>query len=280
VGTPRLTVLAFLAPALLALAAFRLLPAAHAILSSFQFDGAFAGLDNYSFLFSTPRIVNSIQTTLLFNLIINPLQIVIALALALLLVENVRWSSLWRIIIFAPATVPLSVTAIVWGIAFRPDDGIVNAILAAIGLPPQPFLTSPDQALFAIMILASWAGVGYWMVFLIAGLRDISPSYKEAAALDGAGYWRTLFYIILPMMRRPLAFVLVADTVANFLLFPPVQILTRGGPVNSTNVIMFEIYRNAFTFNDFGLAYALMVLLLILLVVIVSLQFRLLRSDV
>lgn len=275
-----LVALLFLAPALLALVLFRLLPAAHALTSSFQHNDRFVGFENYNFVLATPRIMDSILTTLLFNLFINPLQITIAFMLALLLAERIPGANLWRVMIFLPAAVPLAVTTIIWGIAFRPDDGLANAMLLSLGVPAQPFLTSPDQALIAIVILASWAGIGYWMVFLIAGLKEIPVSYREAAALDGAGYWRTLYFIILPMMRRTLAFVLVADTIANFLLFTPVQILTRGGPQNSTNLIMFEIYRNAYTFNDYGLAYSLMVILMLIMLVITIFQFRLLRTDV
>ena len=105
-----------------------------------------------------------------------------------------------------------------------------------LGIPPQPFLTSPQQALLSIMILLSWIGVGYWMMFLIAGINDIPATYYEAAAIDGASAWRQLWSITLPLLRRPLAFVLVADTVSNFLVFAPVQILTKGGPNGSTNL--------------------------------------------
>ncbi|MEO0564702.1 MAG: sugar ABC transporter permease, partial [Chloroflexota bacterium] len=91
--------------------------------------------------------------------------------------------------------------------------------------------------------------------------------------------WQTLFYIILPMLRRSIAFVLVADTVANFLLFPPVQILTRGGPEGSTNLFMYEIYQNAFRFADYGLAYAEMVILIAIMLTIVIIQFNLLQSE-
>lgn len=271
--------IAFLAPALVALVAFRLIPAGYSIVESFRAGGSWVGLSNYRFMFETDAVVDSLVNTLLFNLWINPLQIAVALALALLLYERPYLAGAWRMLVFMPAAVPLSVSTIVWGVGFRPDDGIVNAVLVAIGLPPQPWLTSPDQALVAIAILASWAGVGYWMLFLVAGLQDVPRSYLEAARLDGAGFWTSFLHIQLPLLKRPLAFVLVADTVANFLLFPPIQILTRGGPQGSTNLLIYEIYRNAFTFADYGLAYAQMVLLIGVMTVIVAIQFRLLRSQ-
>lgn len=275
-----LNALLFLAPALIALFLFRLLPAGYAIKRSFEINGSFVGFENYKFLLTMPQFINSVKVTIIFNAIINPMQIFIALILAILLVQKVKAANVWRIIIFMPVAVPITISSIVWGIAFRPEDGLVNAILAVFNIPKQPWLTSPDQALFSIMILATWVGAGYWMIFLIAGLKDIPDVYYDAAKVDGAGWWKTLFRITLPMLRRPLAFVLVADTVANFLLFPPVQILTRGGPNESTNLVIHDIYRQAYTFGDMSIAYSEVVLLMLVMTLIVILEFRLLRSEV
>ena len=158
-------------------------------------------------------------------------------------------------------------------------DGIVNAALVAVGIGEQPFLTSPTQALPSIMLVVSWIGVGYWMVFLIAGLQDIPNAYLEAAAIDGANWWRKFWHVVLPLMRRPLAFVLVANTVANFILFAPIQALTGGGPRGATNLIMFDTYQNAFVVGDRATASAQVVILLIIMLSIVILQFRLLSAD-
>lgn len=276
-GNDGLAALAFVTPALIALILFRLWPAVQAVAGSLQNRGAFVGLDNYRFLLESASFRSSLGTTVLFGLVINPAQILLALALAVLLTQRLPGNRVWRTLIFLPVAVPLLVSAVIWGIAFRPD-GPINALLAAIGVGPQPFLTSSDQALVAIMILASWVGVGYWMTFLIAGLGDIPTDYAEAAAVDGAGWWRVFLQITLPLLRRPLAFVLVADTVANFLLFAPVQVLTRGGPAESTNLIMFEIYRQAYTFGDWGLASAEVVVVVLVLLAIVGLEFRLLHD--
>jgi len=270
--------IAFLAPAMVALILFRIVPAGSAVVESVKLRDNFVGLDNYRFLWSSESFRSCLGTTLIFGAIINPFQIFVALALALLLSQRLPGVQLWRSLIFLPVAVPLLVSAVIWGVGFRPD-GLVNAALSALRLPEQPFLTSADEALPSIMVLASWVGVGYWMTFLIAGLQDIPPDYAEASSVDGAGWWRTLFQITLPLMRRPLAFVLVADTVANFLLFAPVQVLTRGGPGDSTNLIMFEIYRQAYTFGDLGLASAEVVVVVLVLIAIVSVQFRLLRGD-
>ncbi|WEK50808.1 MAG: sugar ABC transporter permease [Candidatus Kaistia colombiensis] len=163
------------------------------------------------------------------------------MALALLMNQRMALDGVWRTLILLPVVIPQSISAIIWGVALRPD-GPINAVLVALGLPEQGFLTSTTQAMPSLMVVVSWVGCGYWMTFLLAGLKDIPVSLYEAARLDGANRWQQLWNITLPMLRRPLLFVLVADTVANFLVFAPVQILTGGGPEETTNLIMSEIY--------------------------------------
>jgi multiple sugar transport system permease protein len=159
----------------------------------------------------------------------------------------------------------------------RPD-GLLNALLAPLGIGEQRFLTSPDQALWSIILIVSWIGVGYWMTFLIAGLQDIPKSLYEAVTIDGANAWQRFRYVTLPQLRRPLTFVLVANTVANFLVFAPVQILTKGGPQGSTNLVMNEIYQRAFLTGDKSSAAAATVVLVLIVLVVVAIQFRLMTD--
>ncbi len=268
----------FLGPALLTLLAFRLAPTAMAVVESFRTPAGF-GLENYAALFSSPTFVNSIIVTLLFSVIINPVQVALALALGLLLNQAVPGRTLARVAVFLPVAAPLAVASLVWGIAMRPSDGPLNAMLEMVGQSSQPWLTSPDQALLSIMIIVTWAGVGYWTVFIIAGLKEIPEELYEAATLDGANWWKSLFQITLPMLRRTVLFVLVANTVGNFLIFAPVQILTRGGPQGSTSLFIYEIYETGFTFADISAASAGVVVLLLVMLSFITLQFRLLRSD-
>ena len=216
--------------------------------------------------------------TVIFNVVLNPLQVGLSLALAMLLVTQLRGARVWRSLIFLPVGIPHVVSAIVWGILLRPD-GALNALLAVVGLPPQPFLTSEGQAIFVIMLIATWIGTGFWMVFLIAGLRDIPEVYYEAARIDGAGFFRTFFNVTLPLLRRPLLFVLVANTVANFVIFVIIQLLTNGGPNGSTSLIMFDIYQRAFQMNDFRGAYVETVILLVIMLLFVGLQFKFLSRE-
>lgn len=280
-----LAAVGFLSPALIALAVMRIYPMVRAVVDSLHrslpgsvLPPRYVGLDNFDTLLHSSSFWQSVKQTLLFNIIINPVQVIAALLIAVLISRRVPAGALWRTLIFLPSAVPMLGATVLWGIALRPD-GLVNGALGTLGIGAQPFLGSSGQVLFSIILLASWIGVGYWMMFLIAGLQDIPPEYGEAAELDGAGPVRKFFDVTLPLLRRPLLFVLVADTVANFVLFAPIQVLTKGGPEGSSNLLMYDVYHNAFELSDPHTAAAELVLLLILMLLIVSVQFRLLRSG-
>jgi len=269
----------FLAPSVFAVVLLRLWPAALSLRESLLVPGVEGySFGNYVYLFNDPVFLDSILTTFLFLVIVNPLQVSCALALALLMNSAVPGISLWRTIVVLPIAIPPSVSAVVWGVGYRPD-GPINAVLQALGIEAQRFLTSPDQALASIIVIVSWVGVGYWMTFLLAGLQDIPRALYEAAAIDGANRWQRFRYVTLPLLRRPLTFVLVANTVANFLVFAPIQILTSGGPEGSTNLIMNEIFARAYTAGDISSAHAATVVLVAIVLVIVVIQFRLMSKD-
>jgi len=277
---------AFLAPAVVTILLIRIVPFIGAVISTLHVrDGIgllaeerFAGFQNYIDLLSDPLFQATLGRTLLFNVIINPLQIALALVIAVLLTRRVPACGLWRMAVFIPCTIPLVGSSIAWGVALR-ADGPINGILQALGLPTQPFLSSPTQALASIMLVASWVGIGYWMIFLIAGINEIPDELYEAASLDGAGGWRSFWSVTLPMLKRPLLFVLVADTVANFVLFVPMQMLTGGGPQNSTTMLMFDAYRRTYTYSQPNQGATATVILTVVMLVIVFVQFRLLKED-
>jgi multiple sugar transport system permease protein len=275
----------FLSPAVAALVVLRVVPTVGAVVASLYkaFPGGiipptFTGSGNYRSLFTDPNFVHTIVRTLVFNLIINPFQIVLALLVAVLFTQRVRAVGVWRTLVFIPVTVPIVGSSIAWGAALNPN-GPINAIISAVGGKPQPFFTSPHQALASIIVLASWIGIGYWMLFLISGLQSIPEELYDAAKIDRAGPVRTFFSITLPLLRRPLLFVLVADTVANFVLFVPVQLLTQGGPQNSTTLLMFDAYRTTYGYGSRNLGAAEVVILTVIMIFFVVLQFRLLREE-
>ncbi|GAA1624696.1 sugar ABC transporter permease [Kribbella alba] len=280
------TAVLFLAPALLAIGLLRIVPFAGAAWSTLYkrvgvgllAEQRFAGMDNYVTLFSDPLFRGTLVRTVVFNLILNPVQIALAMCVAVLMTRVIPLRGLWRTAVFIPCTIPLVGSSIAWGIALR-GDGPINGLLQALGFGPQPFFTSPHQALASIMLVASWVGIGYWMLFLIGGLNDVNTELYEAAGIDGANNWRTFWHITLPLMKRPLLFVLVADTVANFVLFIPVQLLTNGGPQESTTLLMFDAYRRTYSYSQPNLGATSTLILTLIMLVIVAIQFRLLKDE-
>lgn len=275
----------FLLPAFIGLFIFNFYPMFDAFIRSLhttsfgQVGQIFVGLKNYMTLFKEPVFWNSVKVTLILNIFINVIQISLAFGLALFLNKRFKGVGFFRAIHFIPVAVSVPIAAVLWGEMMHPEHGIINGILSTIGLPEQPFLTSRSQALGSIIVIASWKGVGYWMIFLLAGLQEIPKALYEASAIDGATKWQQFKNVVVPMMARPLAFVTVAVTVANFLLFAPMYILTGGGPRNSTNVLMLESFNSAFLYSDLGRASAIVVILLLIILSIILAQFKFLQPK-
>lgn len=275
----------FLLPALLGLAIFKLYPLAMGFTDSFYQtifmtgQKSFIGFGNYISLFKDPIFWKSIQVTLWMNLLINPIQIGLSFALAIFLNKKVKGIDIFRTIQIVPIAVSIPIACIMFNIIMNPEQGVLNSMLVWMSLDPQPFLTSSGQAMWVIILLATWKGVGYWMLFLLAGLQEVPVSLYEASSIDGASKWTQFRNVTFPMMKRPLVFVTVSTTVANFLLFAPMYILTGGGPQNSTNVLMLEAYNSAFVYSDMGRASAIIIVLLIIILLIISAQFMLLRAK-
>jgi multiple sugar transport system permease protein len=280
--SPLFFVLALLVPALIGLVVFRLYPIALAVSDSFfsvlRGNQVFVGLDNYLSLVSDSTFWKSLQVTLWFNLLINPIQIGLALGLALLYVQSFRGVTFYRILFLIPIGVSLPTAVIIWRIMLSPD-GLANGLLNIVGIPGQPWLTSESLALYSIIAIATWKGISYWMIFIIGGLQNISPEIYDAAKIDGARAWQRLVYITIPLLKPTLLFVLVADVSINFLLFAPIFMITLGGPADSTNVLLYEAYKSGFIFGDMGRAMAIIVVVVAILLVVVGLQFRLLNGK-
>ena len=274
-----------LLPALILLLVFYILPALAGFGEAFYTHNlsrtkrAFVGLGNFAHIFNDPTFWKSLRVTMVFSLVVNPLQTTLALALAVLANQRVRGIGFFRSIYLFPVVISLNITSTVWGLLLNRDTGLVNGILVNLGLPRQPFLLSADQSLWTLIGIISWVGVPYWMMFLLAGLQGISESLFEAAAIDGANAWQTFTRVTLPLLRRVLAFVLVSDTVVNLFLFSPVWILTRGGPQLSTNLLMYDAYRRGVVWGDLGSMASMVVVLLFITSVIVAVEFFVLRAD-
>jgi multiple sugar transport system permease protein len=282
--TPAWVPFAFLAPALAGLLVFRVAPVLLAVIGGFfgtslTGETVFAGWENYQGLADDPEFWRSVRVTLLFNGIINPLQVALAFALALLMARPGPGVGPLRTALLLPITVSIALTSVLWNLLLDPGVGPANGLLRSLGLPPQQFFRSASQALASIIAMCTWRGVGYWMLFMLAGLASIPAEVNEAAMIDGAGPWRRMWHITLPLMRRTFAFVLIADTAANFLLFAPVYIITSGGPAGTTSLLMYEAYRSAFTLLDSGRSLAISTVILLIVGVVATLEMRLFRAE-
>lgn len=278
-------VAAFLVPAMALLIIFKIYPiflSFYDSLFSYSFvnkQTLFSGLENYLQVLQDSSFQNSLKVTLLFNVVVNPIQVVLSFGLALLLMVKLKGQRVFRTVHLIPITVSFTISCTLWGVLLSPEQGLMNSILNLFGIPNQSFLNDSKQALGWVMVLATWKGLGYWALFFITGLEEVPPSLYEAASLDGAGYWQSLRYVTMPQMKRTFKFVIVSDTISNFILFVPAYVLTGGGPEGATDLLMYRIYRTAYKYSDVNQASAMIVILLVLLAVIVGLESYLLREK-
>jgi multiple sugar transport system permease protein len=237
------------------------------------------GAGNYVRLLSDPGVTKSLVVSGLYTVMSVVAQVVLGLTLALLVKDHVRWLGFFRTAYFLPVVASFVVMATIWKFLYA-ESGLFNALLLTVGLPPQPFLKSADEALVSIAALGAWKFVGFNMLVFLGGVQAIPSDLYESAGLDGAGPRQRFMYITLPLLRRVMLFVVVMTSIESFKLFTPVYVMTTGGPQESTNAIVFHIFRTGFRYYELGYAAAMSFLLLAVVMVLMWLQFRALRTDV
>ena len=270
----------FLAPALIGTIAFKLYPIFIGFWESLiytSFSGGaekriFVWFENYQYLFDDKIFWKSLEITAFLTIIINPLQIAMSLGLALLLMRKSKFIRIIRSLYLLPIGIALPIATIIWGLMLDPNQGLINGLIGVFGIPPQPFLVSENQALWCIIAIATWKGVAFWMLILLAGLEDIPKQYYEAAEIDGATPFQKFRYVTIPQLKRTILFVFVADTAANFVLMVPMIILTKGGPLQSTNVLIYEGYRSGFYYQDWGRSLSIITILTVITLIVIGLQ--------
>jgi multiple sugar transport system permease protein len=274
----------FLAPALILLGVFVLYPIAYLFYLSFT-TGSFtrsgihwAGLRNYWRLVISPDFWQVLGNTIYFTLATVIPSLVIPLVLAVLLDRSISLRGLLRTAYFIP-----SITSLVAvGLGFRwlfQVDGPVNQWLGAIGLHPIPWLSSTTWAMPVLILLSIWKQLGFNMVVFLAGLQTIPSSRYEAAELDGANAWQKFWYITLPGLRPTLVFAAVTTAIFTLRSFEQVYVITGGGPLNSTNLLVYYIYDQAFAQFDFGYAAAAASVLLVATLILVYFQLRVWEAN-
>ena len=270
----------YLAPALAVFTMFLFYPAVKTgWLSTFATNvrgvpTKFIGLDNYIANLSSEGFRSSLWATLLFTLMVVPATMVVALALAILANEKIRGIGFFRTVYAMPLAISSAAAAVVWRLIFHPSQGILNTILGAIGLPTFGWLTDPRIALVSVAVTTIWMHIGFSFIVLLGGLQALPTELYESAAIDGAGRRHQLRHVTLPLLSPVLFFVSVVLVINSLQSFGQVDILTGGGPAGATNLIVYEIYQNAFVRNQVGYASAETIVLFLLIMVLMGLQYR------
>lgn len=276
----------FILPAVLGIFIFAIFPGLYGLGLSFydySFMGTgseFLGLGNYAAILDDPLFFKAITNSFLFALMAVVLHVVGGLGLALLIKQKIRGITLFRTSYFIPVVVSMVVVSTVWKLIYHTNSGLLNSVLVSLGLPAQPFLTSPTHALPSLAFMSFWKQAGFIMLIYLGALHAIPTDLYESAKMDGANRWQSFRFITLPLLRRVILFVLVVTTIDSIKVFTQVYVMTSGGPLESTTVIVFHIFRNAFRYFDIGYAAAMSTVLFLIVLVITWAQFRLLRSDV
>lgn len=272
--------LIFCSPAIVGLLLFTLYPVVRSFQQSFTSStmltqGDFIGWSNYSDLVGDTNFITALGNTLYLLVWTVPLGIIVAMCLALLLNMNVGGRSIYRVIFFMPSIVPLVATAVVWYYVFNPQYGILNSLLAMVGVTGPSWLADPEWAKPALIIVSTW-GVGGLMVILLAGVQDVPTQLYEQAKIDGAGVLSRFRNVTLPFMSPHLLFALVTGLIAGFQYFTEVYVITSGSgsPAGSTMVAGLYLYQNAFAFFKVGYASAMAWVLFVISAVVAGLVFR------
>ena len=237
------------------------------------------GLKNFSRIFQDPLFYKSLTNIIYFLAIHIPLQIIFALAFALLLNSKVRARGFFRALYFFPVVVSGVVVTILWQQLYSYDYGILNHLLTSMGFPRVPWLVNPDMAMPSIALMATWKNIGIYIVLFLVGLQNIPTELYEAADLDGASRSRQFLYVTLPVLNPTIVVIVVLSTIGGFSLFIEPYVLTGGGPMQSTLSGMMYIYNQAFYFNHMGYAAALGFVFALIILGVVVLQRKVIEVD-
>jgi sn-glycerol 3-phosphate transport system permease protein len=233
----------------------------------------FIGADHYARLLADPVFWKAMTNNMIYAAVTIPLSIVLALAMALLVQGSLRGTTAMRMAFFTPTVLPMVAVANVWLFFYAPDYGLIDQVLSLFGLGGNNLLGSRETALWALIAITVWKEAGFFMIFYLAGLQQISPTLLEAADLEGATYWQRLWRVVIPLLMPTTLFIAINAVIGAFRLVDHVVAMTKGGPDNSTMLLLYYLYQVGFGFWDTNYAAAITVVLLALLAVIALFQF-------
>ena len=276
----------FLLPQLLVTIVFFFYPAGQAIMGSFFLEDAFGlsrefvGLDNYSALFHSSEYLNSLWVTLIFSVFTVAGSMAFALVLAVVADQAIKAEKFYKSAIIIPYAVAPPLAGVLWMFLFNPSGGAMTYVLSLFGITWNHMLNG-GQAMTLVIIAASWKQVSYSFLFFLAGMQAIPKSLIEAAAIDGAGFWKRFATIIFPLLSPTTFFLLVVNTIyALFETFGIIHAVTSGGPAQATSTLIYKVYNDGFVGLDFGGSSAQSVVLMIIVIALTFIQFRYVEKKV
>ena len=275
-----------LLPALSFLIAFTHWPTLKSIWRSFTWarsdvaPSQFVGLENYQLLLEDPVFLKVIENNFWYAIGTVPTSIALAIIMALWVNSKISGTSLLRLAFFTPTILPMITVANIWLFFYSPHIGLFNQLLALVGIEGPNWLGDPDLALSSLMVMTIWKEAGFFMIFYLAALQTLSPELYAAAKLEGASAWRIFRKITFPLLMPTTLFVLINAILNAFKLVDHLFILTKGGPNNESNLLLYYIYETAFSFLDSYYAATLTVVMLATLAVIALAQMLLLDRKI
>lgn len=271
----------FLMPSLLGFSIFLFYPFFMSIYLSLHSTNArgkitkFVGLSNFIELLSSEHFYQSLKISLMFALLTIPTTIIISLLLAVLTQKKNAYNLFFQFIFSISIAMPVGIASVIWKILFHPSAGMLNYFVGDLGIPPVGWLTDPAYALFSISIMTVWLNIGFVYLVILSGVKGIQEDMYESAKIDGAGSLSMFFKITLPLLSPTLFFVSIISVISALQSFAQIKILTEGGPLGSTNVVVYDLYQEAFINYRFGTGSAQAIVLFLILLVFTLVQFRL-----
>jgi multiple sugar transport system permease protein len=281
-ATDQLTAWGFITPGVAVILVFGVAPIVWSAVMSFQRNNLFTpntpfvGLSNYRQMLHDPIVAQAIEHTVVYTALFVPGTMLVGLFLAVAMNRKIRFINVYRTAAYATMAISTISEALVFIWLFDPSYGIVNYLFSSVGIAPQPFLNSPSQALYILVIMTIWGWTGFAVVIYLAALQGVPKTLTEAAAIDGASPWATFRRITLPLLSPASLFLVVWLTINALQLFDEVYLSTRGGPLNGTTVLVYYLFQQAFggaNFN-FGYASAIAYFLFLIIIVVTAIQFR------
>ncbi|MCI8741443.1 MAG: sugar ABC transporter permease [Lachnospiraceae bacterium] len=243
--------------------------------------GAFAGLKNYFVIFANSKYRNAVVNSVVWTLVNIAAQLALAMGVALVLNEKLKGRAFFRTIALLPWAIPAAISALTFSALYDTKIGVFNAILIRLGIFKEgySFLGNVNTAMPAVIFANVWKSTPFLMIFILAALQGVSFDMYESAAIDGAGKLKRFLYVTLPNIKEPMAVAVILNVISIFNNFNAIWLLTKGGPLDSTEIMYTYAYRQAFVDHKFGYAAATSVVIFVVIAILTVIYVKMIGSD-